>query len=160
MNKTKSESRPTSRPRHRAPTFSGVYDSCVNMCMTPCMLFRKQDIALFHEHITALVALPSDTKWITFGGSYPGMLAAWARSKFGHLFHAAVSSSSPVEAILDMQGYNDVTVSLASRIASSRIHTCVTYHELNESSEYQQRTPLAVFKTPCNVWASSNELCV
>jgi hypothetical protein len=69
-----------------------------------------QDIALFHEHITSLVSLPQATKWVTFGGSYPGMLAAWARSKFPHLFHASVSSSSPVEAILNMQGYNDVTV--------------------------------------------------
>jgi len=70
-----------------------------------------QDIAEFHAHVEATYSLPASTKWITFGGSYPGMLAAWARSKFPHLFHAAVSSSSPVEAILNMQGYNDVTAS-------------------------------------------------
>jgi serine protease 16 len=70
-----------------------------------------QDIALFHEYITSRLDLPATTKWVTFGGSYPGMLAAWSRSKFPHLFHAAVSSSAPVEAVLNMQGYNDVTVS-------------------------------------------------
>lgn len=77
-----------------------------------------QDIALFHEHATALMELPASTKWVAFGGSYPGMLAAWSRSKFPHLFHAAVSSSAPVEAILNMRGYNDVT---AASLADSLV---------------------------------------
>jgi serine protease 16 len=74
-------------------------------------LHALQDIAEFHAHVQEEYLLPASTKWVTFGGSYPGMLAAWARSKFPHLFHAAVSSSSPVEAVLNMQGYNDVTAS-------------------------------------------------
>jgi serine protease 16 len=36
------------------------------------------------------------------------MLAGWAHLKFPHLIHAAVSSSAPVRAELDMRGYNDV----------------------------------------------------
>ena len=47
-------------------------------------------------------------KWVTFGGSYPGMLSAWARLKFPHLIDAAVSSSAPVMPTLDFFGYNDV----------------------------------------------------
>ncbi|KAF0772639.1 putative serine protease K12H4.7 [Aphis craccivora] len=34
-----------------------------------------------------------NAKWVVFGGSYPGSLAAWSRMKFPHLVHAAVSSS-------------------------------------------------------------------
>lgn len=36
------------------------------------------------------------------------MLAGWARLKYPHLFHAAVSSSSPLQAQLDFPQYNEV----------------------------------------------------
>ena len=60
------------------------------------------------------VTPPSDgssvpySRVMTFGGSYPGMLAAWARLKYPHVIHAAVSSSAPIRAELDMRGYYDV----------------------------------------------------
>ena len=66
------------------------------------------DLASFHEHATRLYGLSSKNKWVTFGGSYPGMLAGWARLKLPHLIHAAVASSAPVSAEADMSGYNDV----------------------------------------------------
>lgn len=46
-------------------------------------------------------------KWITFGGSYPGMMAAWARLEYPKLIHAAVSNSAPIEMKLDFGAYND-----------------------------------------------------
>lgn len=48
--------------------------------------------------------LPPDTKWVAFGGSYPGSLAAWLRLKYPHLVHAAVSSSGPLLAKIDFKG--------------------------------------------------------
>jgi thymus-specific serine protease len=51
--------------------------------------------------------LPADTKWITFGGSYPGFLAAMARQFYPSLIHAAVSSSSPMHILLDFVGYKE-----------------------------------------------------
>ena len=51
--------------------------------------------------------VPSSSKWVTFGGSYPGMLAGWARLKYPHLIHAAVSNSAPVQAEVDMASYNN-----------------------------------------------------
>jgi len=65
------------------------------------------DIASFVEHANQMYG-SSSNKWVTWGGSYPGMLAGWARLKFPHLIHASVSSSAPVRAELDMRGYNDV----------------------------------------------------
>ena len=48
-----------------------------------------------------------DKKWITFGGSYPGMLAAWARLEYPKLVHAAVSNSAPIQMELDFGAYNE-----------------------------------------------------
>jgi serine protease 16 len=50
----------------------------------------------------------TNNRIITFGGSYPGNLAAWARIKYPHLFYAAVASSAPVMAKLDFYEYNQV----------------------------------------------------
>ena len=41
----------------------------------------------------------------TFGGSYPGMLFAWARLKLPHLIDAAVSSSTTIISNNDFFGY-------------------------------------------------------
>ncbi len=69
-----------------------------------------EDLAQFHAFATSEYNLSAVTnKWVSFGGSYPGMLAGWFRVKHPELVHAAVASSAPVVAILDMQGYNDVT---------------------------------------------------
>ena len=67
------------------------------------------DLANFRVHVAAQYAAPEgSTKWVSFGGSYPGMLSGWLRLKYPHLFHASVSSSSPVRAKLDMQCYNNI----------------------------------------------------
>lgn len=47
-------------------------------------------------------------KWIAFGGSYPGSLAAWLRLKYPHLVHGAISSSGPLLAKSDFNEYYDV----------------------------------------------------
>ena len=56
---------------------------------------------------TYLKHLNKVVPWVTFGGSYPGMLAAWTRLELPHLIYASVSNSAPVQASLDMYQYND-----------------------------------------------------
>jgi pimeloyl-ACP methyl ester carboxylesterase len=46
------------------------------------------DIAHFHSEMTAKFDLSGVNKWVTWGGSYPGMIAALARYRFPHLIHA------------------------------------------------------------------------
>jgi len=43
-------------------------------------------------------------KWVLFGGSYPGSLAAWARITYPNIVHAAVSSSSVIKTRIDNIG--------------------------------------------------------
>jgi hypothetical protein len=67
------------------------------------------DLAYFVSYIQTTYGISSNTaKIVTFGGSYPGMLAAWSRLKYPHLIHAAVSNSAPLEVVLDFSKYKDV----------------------------------------------------
>lgn len=66
------------------------------------------DLASFRNYIHEKYNLTDSNKWIAFGGSYSGSLAAWLRLKYPHLIHAAVSSSGPLQALADFSAYLDV----------------------------------------------------
>ncbi|XP_023699734.1 thymus-specific serine protease [Paramormyrops kingsleyae] len=65
------------------------------------------DLAHFHSSMAAARGL-TGSKWVTFGGSYPGSLAAWFRLKYPHLVHASVATSAPVHAVVNFPEYLEV----------------------------------------------------
>jgi len=67
------------------------------------------DVSNFYDAAQEKFGLTKANKWVSFGGSYPGMLASFVRMKYPTKIHASISSSAPVKAALDMPGYNDVT---------------------------------------------------
>lgn len=71
------------------------------------------DLAHFRTAIAEARGL-TNAKWVAFGGSYPGSLAAWFRLKYPHLVHAAVASSAPVHATVNFPGTK--TVRLYTRL--------------------------------------------
>ncbi|XP_033832305.2 thymus-specific serine protease [Periophthalmus magnuspinnatus] len=76
------------------------------------------DLAHFRTTIAEIWGL-SDRKWMAFGGSYPGSLAAWFRLKYPHLVHASVATSAPVHAQVNFPEYLEVVRrSLASENAN------------------------------------------
>eukprot|EP01031_Cornospumella_fuschlensis_P033113 gene33113-40055_t len=91
------------------------------------------DIATFHSYISTKYNLTARNKWITFGGSYPGMVAALARYRYPHLIFAAVSSSAPLEAAVEMPGYNNVVAHSMAAWNVGGSPTCL--HAIKEGHE-------------------------
>ncbi|VDN90329.1 unnamed protein product [Brugia pahangi] len=63
-----------------------------------------EDIDKFVEEMNVREKL-TNPKWITFGGSYSGNLAAWAREKHSRSIRAAVASSAPLQAKLNFKEF-------------------------------------------------------
>lgn len=67
------------------------------------------DLAFFITQITEknTYNITKNHKWITIGGSYPGALSAWFRSKFPHLTVGAIASSAVILAVENFRDFDE-----------------------------------------------------
>lgn len=66
------------------------------------------DLAWFINFVkqTNAFGVTADMPWVTIGGSYPGALSAWFRSKFPYLTIGALASSAVVNSIDDFFAFD------------------------------------------------------
>ncbi|XGW17982.1 hypothetical protein V3C99_002521 [Haemonchus contortus] len=74
-----------------------------------------EDMAVFINGVKAKFPQLAAAHWVTFGGSYSGALAAWARVKYPELVSMAVGSSGPVQAEVDFVEYLEVVQNSITR---------------------------------------------
>jgi len=78
-------------------------------------LTSEQALADLASFTAAMKIHFPENKWVAFGGSYPGSLAAWYRLKYPHLVDISVSSSAPLVAQLDFKEYLGVVEAAINR---------------------------------------------
>ncbi|XP_054156718.1 putative serine protease K12H4.7 [Oppia nitens] len=94
-----------------------------------------KDAEQFVQFLVADRLALANSKWIVFGGSYSGALAAWFREKYPNAVNGAVASSGPVEARYDFKEYLGVVSQSLGTDCSNQIREAV--HQL----EAQLKTP-------------------
>ncbi|XP_066954266.1 LOW QUALITY PROTEIN: putative serine protease K12H4.7 [Macrobrachium rosenbergii] len=96
------------------------------------------DLATFTVAMQEELGLQNN-KWIVFGGSYSGSLAAWYRLKYPHLAHGAVATSAPMIAKVDFREYMEV---VRNSLATASEDCNVAIKEANAEMEKQLADPV------------------
>ncbi|OAD79741.1 hypothetical protein PHYBLDRAFT_179228 [Phycomyces blakesleeanus NRRL 1555(-)] len=90
-----------------------------------------EDMASMIKHLKfSSIDLDPNTKWIVYGGSYSGNLAAWMRLKYPELVFAAVPSSAPVQMSYNFYEYFNAVQRYAPPNCTHAIRSVVRHVDL------------------------------
>jgi len=93
-----------------------------------------EDLAEFRKFYAK--NFPIDIPWLLVGGSYPGLLSAYARKVHPELFQAAISSSGVVQAIKNFTDFDlQDSISMGQECAAISRRTRVQIERLLETDE-------------------------
>lgn len=104
-----------------------------------------KDIAYFIEEIrrNKFHGVTAESKWITIGGSYPGALSAWFRTKYPHLTVGALASSAVVLGVEDFRDFDEqifLSANKSGEFCVEAIRNVTEYAENQVLSEAQRIT--------------------
>ncbi|KNC86670.1 hypothetical protein SARC_01207 [Sphaeroforma arctica JP610] len=113
------------------------------VCIRPSTHQAQEDLARFLDyfvHHNELGYDMSETKWIVFGGSYAGAMAAWMKEKYPFLISGSVSSSGPVQAQLNFPEYMDVVTTSMRNLGGDECIAALedalkTVHDQSQTSQ-------------------------
>ncbi|EGD75014.1 hypothetical protein PTSG_07238 [Salpingoeca rosetta] len=77
---------------------------------------------------------------VVFGGSYSGALAAFFRSKYPHLVNGAISTSSPVYALVDFHQYHEVVRNSLATVPHNGSHCSAAIATATEKIQTMLKT--------------------
>lgn len=76
------------------------------------------------KQVRKIYSLEESHPVIAFGGSYGGMLAAWARMKFPHIFKGAIASSAPILLFEDINKISNSFFRIVTETYKRYDHNC------------------------------------
>ncbi|KAF0744043.1 hypothetical protein Ae201684P_004073 [Aphanomyces euteiches] len=120
------------------------------------------DITTFQDYVIQAKNLSSSTRWVAFGGSYAGSLAAWLKVKYPTRFAGDVASSAPLQAHADFSAYSDVLSDDVKIIgglncAKSLREGLAELHRLVASSNCNDTATLRLLFNPCASFQSDDD---
>ncbi|KAH9157836.1 hypothetical protein LEN26_003154 [Aphanomyces euteiches] len=112
------------------------------------------DIAHFQDFFTESYNLTKGTKWVNFGGSYPGQLTAYTKLLYPERFAGAVASSATINLITDFPGYAEtVAYDLKQKGGQKCLDTLreglKALHKLVDSNKTEDKATLNKLFSPC-----------
>ncbi|RHZ30620.1 hypothetical protein DYB37_013345 [Aphanomyces astaci] len=122
------------------------------------------DIVRFQPFFNAKLNV-TRPNWVAFGGSYPGMLAAWTQLQHPTAFAGVVASSAPVHATYNLVAYSQAVSDGLRRYGND---TCVTVvrsamaevHRLLSSQDERDSARFRDLFNPCHAITTDDDRSV